>query len=89
MDTLMKANIFFFITSIAVVIFVILGSIIAIYVIRILGSIKRASDKLEDGVDAAFENADALSTKIRESFIFNLLFGKKAAAKRHVRKEAE
>ena len=86
MDTLMKANIFFFITSVAVVLFTIFWTIIAVYIVRILRNIKRASDKLEDGIDAAFESADALSTKIRESFLFNLLFWKKAAPKRRVNK---
>lgn len=78
MDTLMKADIFFFVTTIAVIIFLVLGVVISVYVIRILGNIKRASEKLEESVGNIGEQAEALGDKIAESFLFNLLFGKKA-----------
>jgi uncharacterized protein YoxC len=82
MDTLMNANIFFFVTTIATIIFVILGSIVFVYVIRILADVRRASKKLEGGIDAIEEHSAALYHKIAESFVFNMIFGKKAAKKR-------
>ncbi len=80
----MKADIFFFITTIAVVIFTILGICISVYIIQILKNIKRASDRLEQSIESTFDHADALSQTIKESFLFNLLFGKKA--KKHTTK---
>ena len=77
MDTLMKANIFFFITTIAVLVFLVLGSVMFVYIIRILRNIKRASDALEAQVEHLGEHADVLYHDIRESFLFHLLFGKK------------
>ncbi len=74
----MKANVFFFVTTIAVAIFAVLGIVIAVYVIRILRNIQRASDKLEQSIEALGEHAEALSDKISESFLFRLLFGKRA-----------
>ena len=87
MDTFMKADIFFFITTIAVVIFAILGVIICVYLIQILKNIKRASDRLEQSIESTFDHADALSQTIKESFLFNLLFGRKA--KRQTKQKSE
>ena len=78
MDTFMKADIFFFVTTIAVVTFLLLGSIVAFYVIKILRNVHRASQKLEEKIEAGSEQASALYHKIVESFLFNMLFGKKA-----------
>lgn len=77
MDTLMKANVFFFVTTIAVVVFMILGAVALVYIIKILRSIKRTADKLGVEIENASVHADALYHKIAESFLFNLLFGKK------------
>ena len=82
MDTLMKADIFFFITTIAVIIFLILGSIAFVYLIKILRNIKRASDTLEHKIEVASEHADTLYHSIAESFLFNMLFGKKKKTKK-------
>lgn len=77
MDTLMKADIFFFVTTIAVAAFCIAGLIALACLIGILRDIKRATRKLEGELEAFGENADALYHKIAESFLFNLLFGKR------------
>jgi len=77
MDTLMKADIFFFVTTIAVVAFCILGSIAFFYIIRILRNVSKASDKLAEKIEIGSEHAAALYHKVAESFVFNMLFGKK------------
>ncbi len=77
MQTFIHADIFFFITSIAVVVFLILGSITFWYVIGILRNIKKASDKIEDKIEVASEHAEDLYHSIKESFLFAMLFGKK------------
>ena len=77
MTTLIQANIFFFITSIAVVIFLILGIIAFYYIIGILRNIKKASDAIEHKIESVSEHADDLYHSIKESFLFSMLFGKK------------
>lgn len=82
MDTLLKANIFFFVTTIAVVVFLVLGCVMFFYIIKILQNIKRASDKLSEKIDVASEHADTLYHSIADSFIFHMLFGKKKKTKK-------
>ena len=82
MDTLLKANIFFFVTTIAVIVFLILGSIAFFYIIKILRNINRATEKLGEKIDSASEHVDTLYHSIADSFIFHLLFGKKKKAKK-------
>lgn len=81
MDTLMKADIFFFVTTIAVVAFFIMGSIAFYYLIGILRNVKRVSDKIGGTMDAANEHMHKLYHEIRESFLFNLILRKKHGGK--------
>ncbi len=53
MESLMQANIFFFITSIAVVVLAILVGIAVYYLIKILKNFKEISDTLKGGVKNA------------------------------------
>lgn len=76
MNTLMKADIFFFVTTIAVALFGILGTVAFLYLIGILRDIRRASRKLEGEIEAMSEGAEALYRTISESFLFKLLFGR-------------
>lgn len=78
METLMKADIFFFVTTIAVTAFSILGVVAFLYLIGILRDIKKATRKLEGELEAIGDGAEALYHKIETSFLFNLLFGKRA-----------
>ena len=74
MNTLANANIFFLVTTIATVIFVILGSIAMVYLIKILRTVKRATDAIEARMESASERLDALSDSISQSGIFGFLF---------------
>jgi hypothetical protein len=61
MSNLMNSNIFFFITSVSVVLITILFVIGLIYVIRILKNIKKASELLKSGVKNTIFSADLIS----------------------------
>ncbi len=76
MSTFMKADIFFFITTLAVIVFTALAVVISVYIVRILKKIDRAADRVEAGIES-FE----------DSFLFNLLFGKRAKHKKAKIKE--
>lgn len=81
MDTLMKADIFFFISSISAVVFLILGCIVFYYVIRILVNFKEVTEVLKSKIEIVGDDVHALARDVRESFVFALLFGKKKKKK--------
>ncbi len=81
MESLIKADIFFFISTIALIFFTVLGIIICYYVIKILKNVKDSTDALKDEVRAAGQKLGELEQKIADSFLFNFLFSKKKGKK--------
>lgn len=83
MNTLIHADIFFFVTTIAVIIFTILASIAMYYLIGALKNFKKITKNLEHRIDQAgdqiSDEADYLKNRLHDSFIFNLIFAKKRA----------
>lgn len=83
MNTLIQADIFFFITTISVIIFTILASIAMYYLIGALKNFKKITKNLEHRIDQASDQigdeAEYLKNRLHESFIFNLIFAKKKA----------
>ena len=85
MDTVMKADIFFFITSIAVVFLSIFVIIALYYLIRALKRFSKLSETLEDNIGDASEDIKEMTEQVKESFVFNMIFPKKR--KRRTSKE--
>jgi heme/copper-type cytochrome/quinol oxidase subunit 2 len=81
MDTLIQANIFFFISSIATVIFIILISIALFYTIGILKNVREMTENIKGVVDTASTEAKEMIDQIRRSWIFNFVFSKKKSKK--------
>ncbi len=85
METIMKSEIFFFISSIATVILTILIGIMAAYLIRILRNVDNISEKAKDEADLIKEDVADLRQNIRDegikvkSFVsfFNKLKGRR------------
>lgn len=81
MNTLIHADIFFFVTTIAVIIFTILASIALYYLIGALKNFKRITKNLENRIDQAgdkiSDEAEYIKNRVHESFVFNMLFAKK------------
>ena len=69
MDTLIKSEIFFFITSIAVVILTILLGMAAVYLIRILRNVDDISKKAKDEAALIKEDVADLRQNIRDEGI--------------------
>ena len=82
METFIKADIFFFVTTIAVVIFTALTSITLYYLIVGLASFKRMAKKLEAEQENAEEFVKETVERVTESSIFNFLFPKKRKSKK-------
>lgn len=82
MESLLKADIFFFISTIGFVIFIILGLIISYYVVKILRNVKESTDALKDEVRAAGQKISEIEKEITESFIFKFIFAKDKSKKK-------
>lgn len=75
MNTLIHANIFFFISSIGFIIFFILIAMILASVLRLTKKVERIAEKVEKKVDAFGDEAEELIADLQDSLIFRMLFG--------------
>ena len=82
MDTLIHADIFFFISSIATVILVILVSIALCYTIGILKNVREMTDSIKGTVNTASAEAKEMVEQVRRSWIFNFIFAAKRKSKK-------
>ncbi len=77
METLIKADIFFFITSIAVIVLLVISIFAGYYLVQILRNFRDISNKLKKAVDLAEDDMESIHDKIVGSWLFNLIFHKK------------
>lgn len=77
MEPILKSEIFFFISSIAVVLFTIIFIILGFYMIKIMKNFSDISDKLKKTVDNASASLEEVGENIKESPLFSFIFGKK------------
>ncbi|MDD3662683.1 MAG: hypothetical protein PHT84_02345 [Candidatus Pacebacteria bacterium] len=77
MEAILNSEIFFFITSIFVVILTIVLIICGFYLIRIMRNFSHISDQLKKTVDGTVSSLEEVGDSIKESSIFNFFFGKK------------
>lgn len=85
MSTLLYADIFFFITAVAVIAVTIVVLVMAFYLIRILRNARDISRMVRDETEAVVEDVGALRRRItQESKLLSLLFsrGSSDASKR-------
>lgn len=77
MNTLVHADIFFFISSIGFVIIFSLLVVALVYGIRLLRRVDHISKKIEASIDIAADDTKALIADLRDSVAFRFLFGKR------------
>jgi hypothetical protein len=65
MQSIIHADIFFFIASIAAVVFTIVAAIAGIYVIGIVRDVKEVTRRVRSGVEQVSESAEALVEDIK------------------------
>jgi hypothetical protein len=87
METLIHADIFFFISSIGCILIVILLATALVYLIRLLRKIDRLAQQLKDRAHAIGQSAEGMIDDIRESPAFGFLVHKKRKAKTTSRPE--
>jgi len=93
MSEILQTNIFFVITSIAVVVFTLFVCIILYHVIKILKSIRKIVDRVEEGSEVIAEDVSQLRAYVVEgslvSQIMSFFLGTKAPASRTRKKSKD
>ncbi len=74
METFMKADIFFFISSVATVVLGILLSILLVYLIKASRNLYKLSEALKDGYRESGEFIAELKERLEHNVIFRLFF---------------
>ena len=77
MNTLLQSQVFFFISSIGFVFLWVLVGIFLFYLIRATKTFSRIMNKIEKDVDKIGDETKELFDDMRDSTVFNFLFGKR------------
>jgi len=75
MSEVLQANIFFVIASIGVVLFTILACIALYHVVKILRSVRRIIDRIEQGSESLSEDIKDLRAYFREGSLISRIVG--------------
>lgn len=87
MDTLLHADVFFFITSVAVILITTMIIISLIYFVQILKNLRDISSAIKKGTDAVSGSVEAFINLIINNPFFKTFFGdKKPKSKRKTKK---
>lgn len=82
MNSILQADIFFFISTIAVVIFSVLLIIVIYYLRETLQNFRDISRTLKNGVNNASEKVGDAFSDVEDSSIYKFIFGKKRKKKK-------
>lgn len=77
MNSLVHADIFFFISSIGFILLFVLAIVALVYVVGILAGIKRIASRLEHSIDHMSDEAKEFFADIQDSVVYRLIFRKK------------
>lgn len=77
MDTLVHANIFFYISSIGFIVIFIIFTIIGIYLISIISNIHRVVKRIRRDIETIGDTAKELVEELYDNSFFSLFFRKK------------
>lgn len=75
MNTLIHADIFFFISSIGFIVLTILLTIILVKIIQLVNRVDRISKKIENGMNTVTDDVKDLIEDLKDSPIFRFMFG--------------
>jgi hypothetical protein len=89
METLMKADIFFFISSIASVILTVLLSVVLFYFIKAGKNLYQISEKLQEHFHESEEFVLELKERLEDNMIFRLFFPPARSRRRATKKGPE
>lgn len=75
MSEVLQANIFFFITSVAVVVFSLLACVALYHVIKLIRSLRRIIERVEAGSEVIAEDISELRSFVLEGSLLSQLIG--------------
>ena len=76
MDTLLQMQVFFFISSVGFIFLWVLVAIFLFYLVRAINTFSRIMDRIEKDMNNLSDSTKDLFEDMRNSIIFNFLFGK-------------
>ncbi len=82
MESILKADIFFFISSIATIIMTIVFLIAGFYFIKIIRNFYKISDILRNATENTESGLKEMSDHVRQSPLFTFFFGKEKKSKK-------
>jgi len=82
MESILKSEIFFFISSISVVLITIIFVIFGFYLIKTMRNFSQISERLKKTVEGAASSLEEVGDNIKESPLFRFFFGKKRKTKK-------
>lgn len=77
MESILKSEVFFFISSISVVLITVIFIILGFYLIKIMRNFSHTSETLKKTVDGAASSLEEVGNDIKESTLFRFFFGSK------------
>ena len=77
MDTLLKADVFFFISSVGFLFLWTLAILFLFYLIRATKTLSRVMEKVEGDIEQIGDTSKEMLEEVKDSIIFNFLFHKK------------
>jgi len=83
MDSLIHADIFFFVATIAVVLLSVLLIIVIYYLHQTLRNFRDISRMLKNGVENAGDKIEGVMEDVEDSMIYKFIFGKKTKKTKH------
>lgn len=82
MESVLKSEVFFFISSISVILITVIFVIIGFYLIKMMRNFSHISERLKRTVDGAASSLEEVGDNIKDSPIFTFFFGKKKKTKK-------
>ena len=82
METLIKADIFFFLTSIAVLVVIVVCVFAGFYLMQTLRNVRDISEKLKNVATLAEGDFDRIHEQFSRTWLGGVLFGKKKQARK-------
>ncbi|OGG41738.1 hypothetical protein A2837_00785 [Candidatus Kaiserbacteria bacterium RIFCSPHIGHO2_01_FULL_46_22] len=89
MTEVLQANIFFFITTVAVVVFTVFSCVAMYMVIRILRSVRRITERIDEGSENIAEDIKQLRTYIAQGSLISRIVGMFIKSKRSRSKQKD
>jgi len=89
MTEILQANLFFFITAMAVVVFTIFLCVAMYFVIKILVSVRNITERIDESSEVIAEDIQQLRTYIAEGSLISQVIGLFIKSKRSRKKQTE